>query len=414
MIWQRSIPGLLTREIRINVPLDHTNPDDERGISVFARIVAAPDGTDRPCLLFLQGGPGCEAPRPRLAPMWPGWLGRALEDYQVVLLDQRGTGLSSPISEPLGSAADQAEYLTHLRADEIVADCEDLRAHLGVERWAVLGQSFGGFTTLHYLSRHPDSLLAAYFTGGLSGVGYSAEDIYAACYETMAARSLEYYRRFPGDRGRIARLVDLASQEAIRMPNGDLVGPSRIRSLGHLLGGSAGAERLHYLLERDPGSRGFRYDLADALPFGGRNVLYTVIHESSYADGVVTNWAAARTLPDAFREDPTLLTGEHVFPEWFDEDSSLRPWKDSAGIIAEHPWPRLYDPQALGEADVPCAAAIYAHDAYVPLHHSLGTAALLPDMHTWITSEYEHDGSNASGGAVLDRLIRLADRRLVR
>lgn len=414
MTWQRSIPGLLTREVRINVPLDHSNPADERGITIFARIVAAPGGTDRPYLVFLQGGSGCESPRPGLDPMWPGWLRRALDDYQVVLLDQRGTGLSSPVSEPLGSAADQAEYLTHLRADEIVADCEDLRAHLGVERWAVLGQSFGGFTAVHYLSTRPDALLAVYFTGGLTGVGHSAEDIYAACYETMAGKSLEYYRRFPEDRDRIARLVDLAAQEALRTPNGDVVGPSRIRSLGHLLGASDGAEKLHHLLERDPGSRGFRYDLADLLPFGGRNVLYTVIHESSYADGVVTNWAAARTLPEAFRADPTLLTGEHVFPEWFDEDSSLRPWKHSAQLIAEHTWPRLYDPQVLAEADVPCAAAVYAHDAYVPLHHSLETAALLPDMHVWITSEYEHNGSNASGGAVLDRLIGLADRTLVR
>ncbi|WP_316667566.1 alpha/beta fold hydrolase [uncultured Propionibacterium sp.] len=414
MTWQRSMAGLRTREVRINVPLDHTDPADGRGIEVFARVVAAPDGTDRPHLLFLQGGPGCESPRPSLDPVWPGWLERALADYQVVLLDQRGTGLSSPVSEPLGSAADQAEYLTHLRADEIVADCEDLRAHLGVERWAVLGQSFGGFTALHYLSRHPDSLLAVYFTGGLPAVGRSADDIYAACYETMAGKSLEYYRRFPGDRARMARLLDLAGQEAIRTPNGDLVGPSRVRSLGHLLGGSGGAERLHYLLERDPGSRGFRYDLAGLLPFGGRNALYTVIHESSYADGVVTGWSAARTLPDGFRADPTLLTGEHIFPEWFDEDSSLRPWKDSARLIAGHPWPGLYDPRALSEADVPCAAAVYAHDAYVPMHFSLETASLLPDMHAWITSEYEHNGSNASGGAVLDRLIKLAGGALVR
>ena len=59
MTWQRSIPGLLTREVRINVPLDHSDPDDERGIEIFARVVATPEGTERPHLLFLQGGPGC-------------------------------------------------------------------------------------------------------------------------------------------------------------------------------------------------------------------------------------------------------------------------------------------------------------------------------------------------------------------
>ncbi len=408
MTWQRRIPGLITRQVRINVPLDHRNPADERRIEVFARLVSAPGGEDRPYLLFLQGGPGCESPRPSLDPQTPGWLTRALADYRLVLLDQRGTGLSSPLSEPIGAPQDQAEYLTHMRADEIVADCEDLRVHLQVDQWAVLGQSFGGFTLLHYLSTHPDSLLAGYFTGGLPAVGRGCEDIYAACYRTLATKSEQFYARFPHDRERMRRLLALADEEAIRTPNGDIVRPSRLRSLGHCLGSSAGAAKLHYLLEYDPGSRAFRYDLADALPFGGRNPLYTVIHESSWADGVATRWAAARTLPDAFRADPTLLTGEHVFPEWFEEDSSLRPWTACAEILAEHPWPKLYDPDALRQTQVPCAAAIYANDAYVPSAYSLETASLLPQMRTWVTSEYEHNGSIASGGAVLGRLIGLA------
>ena len=59
MTWQRRIPGLITRQVRINVPLDHGNPADERSIEVFARLVSAPGGEERPWLLFLQGGPGC-------------------------------------------------------------------------------------------------------------------------------------------------------------------------------------------------------------------------------------------------------------------------------------------------------------------------------------------------------------------
>ena len=51
-----------------------------------------------------------------------------------------------------------------------------------------------------------------------------------------------------------------------------------------------------------------------ALPFGGRNPLYAVVHEACYADGGATRWSAQRVLPAEFREDPTLLTGEHVFP----------------------------------------------------------------------------------------------------
>ncbi|ARO11873.1 alpha/beta fold hydrolase [Propionibacterium freudenreichii] len=414
MTWQHSIPGLMTRSIRVDVPLDHINVLDGRRLSIFARVVALPGGTGRPYLLFLQGGPGHESPRPSLDPPTPAWLPRALEDYQLVFLDQRGTGLSDPVSEPIGAPQDQAEYLSHMRADEIVADCEDLREELGVESWAVLGQSFGGFTALHYLSTHPDAISAAYFTGGLPPVGRSADDVYTATYRELAAKSRAFYQRFPSDRDRMRRLVGLAEQEAIHTPNGDVVGPSRIRSLGHLLGASGGAERLHYLLENDPGSRVFRYDLADALSFGGRNPLYTVIHESSFADGGVTGWSAARVLPDQFRQDTSLLTGEHVFPEWFDEDSSLRPWRECAGIIADRAWPRLYDARALQAVEAPCAAAIYVNDAYVPFEFSMQTAALIPTMHPWATSQYEHNGSNASGGAVLDRLIRLARGEIAR
>ena len=69
-------PGLVLTEHELEVPLDHANPDAET-ITVFAREVAAPDGRDRPLLVFLQGGPGSEAPRPTRHPSSPaGWTAR--------------------------------------------------------------------------------------------------------------------------------------------------------------------------------------------------------------------------------------------------------------------------------------------------------------------------------------------------
>ena len=93
-------------------------------ITVFTREVAAPGGEDRPYLVFLQGGPGNEATRPTSPPS--GWMKRALLDYRVLLLDQRGTGRSTPVGRQLPGAtpADQAAYLTHFRADSIVRDAE--------------------------------------------------------------------------------------------------------------------------------------------------------------------------------------------------------------------------------------------------------------------------------------------------
>ncbi len=146
-----SAPGAIFEEREHQVPLDHAAPDGAR-ITVFTREVAAPDGRDRPYLVFLQGGPGFEATRPTSPPT--GWMKRALLDYRVLLLDQRGTGRSTPVGPtiPGDTPEAQAEYLTHFRADSIVRDCEVIRGELGVETWSVLGQSFGGFTSMTYLS----------------------------------------------------------------------------------------------------------------------------------------------------------------------------------------------------------------------------------------------------------------------
>ena len=99
----RRLPGLVLTEHELPVPLDHADPQGE-AITVFAREVAAPDGLDRPFLLFLQGGPGFEAPRPSRQGA-PAWLERALQDHRVLMLDQRGTGRSSPVSAGRSPAA---------------------------------------------------------------------------------------------------------------------------------------------------------------------------------------------------------------------------------------------------------------------------------------------------------------------
>jgi pimeloyl-ACP methyl ester carboxylesterase len=104
-----AVPGLVVVDHELSVPLDpfggrgHGDLAGER-ITVFAREVADPDGRDRPFLVFLQGGPGQEAPRPTRLPTSPGWLDRALEDYRVLLVDQRGTGRSSPVGSLTGLA----------------------------------------------------------------------------------------------------------------------------------------------------------------------------------------------------------------------------------------------------------------------------------------------------------------------
>jgi pimeloyl-ACP methyl ester carboxylesterase len=395
---------MVVTEHTLTVPLNHRDAAGET-LEVFAREVAAPDGRDRPYLLFLQGGPGLEAPRPVGLPTTPGWLPRALRDFRVLMLDQRGTGRSTPYGAPDDDPQADARRLIHFRADAIVADAELLREHLGVEQWSLLGQSFGGFCSLHYLSVAPQSLREVFFTGGLPAVGRPVDEVYAATFDAMRTLNERYHRQFPGDLDRLHRLLDACDAGEVLDPYGHAISRRLARAIGHGLGMDGGAEALHYLLELDPRSRAFAHDLAAMLPFNARNPMYAVLHESSCSDGDATRWSSQRVAPDDFTGDSVLLTGEHIFPWHFEDTVALRPYREVADALAEHPWPRLYDPDVLASVDVPCAAVIYADDPYVVRRFSEETAALIPTLRPWLTNEHLHNGLRSAGDVILDRLI---------
>src|SRR5262249_23972425 len=116
MTVTHEVHGLVITDHEFSLPLDHAHQKRDR-IGVFAREVAGADGRDRPFLVYLQGGPGSESPRPT-TPKAPQWLPRALKDYRVLLLDQRGTGRSTPVGTLPGLAPEQqAAYLELHRAD---------------------------------------------------------------------------------------------------------------------------------------------------------------------------------------------------------------------------------------------------------------------------------------------------------
>lgn len=397
-----SAPGAIFEEREHQVPLDHAAPDGER-ITVFTREVAAPDGRDRPYLVFLQGGPGFEATRPTSPPT--GWMKRALLDYRVLLLDQRGTGRSTPGDTPEA----QAEYLTHFRADSIVRDCEVIRGELGVETWSVLGQSFGGFTSMTYLSISPEALREAYITGGLSPIGRPVDDIYGATYRRLIVQNRRYFERYPDDRGRVRDILRRLDDEDVRLPNGDRLTSRRFRQLGMWLGDSAGFELLHHVIELPFGSQAFLHDAAAGVKFD-RNPIYATLHESSYADGVPTRWSADRLLPDEVTREG-WFTAEHIFPWMWEDYAGLREHRAAAELLADHAWPRLYDADRLRQNEVPVAATIYVHDLYVERDFAEETARTIRGIRTWQTDEFEHNGLRADGERVLGRLIDLVRGR---
>jgi pimeloyl-ACP methyl ester carboxylesterase len=406
---KREVLGLVVIDHEFELPLDHANPNGA-SIGVFAREIAAEDGQERPLLVFFQGGPGSQAPRPT-TPQTPPWLPRALQDYRVLMLDQRGTGRSTPVGKLPGmSPQEQFEYLTHHRADAIVRDAEAIRQELGVDRWSVLGQSFGGFCVTTYLSFFPESLREAYLTGGLPPIARPTDDVYRATYERLRERNRRFYARYPEDLDRVRALHERLASEELRLPSGDVLTPRRFRQLGAMLGMSDGAERLHYLLELPADSPLFLHGVEDETSFPA-HPLYAIVHEACYADGVATRWSAERTMPDDFREQPELFTGEHVYSWMFEDYGALAPLREAAELLAAHEWPALYDGARLEANEVPAAAAVYADDMYVERAFSEETAARIKGLRMWLTNEYEHDGLRKDE-RVLGRLIDLVRGRI--
>ena len=87
----------------------------------------------------------------------------------------------------------------------------------------------------------------------------------------------------------------------------------------------------------------------------------------------------------------------------------MPPLKAAAEILAaKADWPMLYDVARLKQNRVPVAAAVYYNDMYVHREFSEETAAMVPNIKLWVTSEYEHNGLRADGEAILDRLLRMA------
>jgi pimeloyl-ACP methyl ester carboxylesterase len=339
----------------------------------------------------------------------------------VLLLDQRGTGRSTPVTAKTvrGMRPDAlAGYLKHFRADSIVADAELIRARLtGGDPWETLGQSYGGFITLTYLSRAPQALRACYVTGGLPGLSSTKDDVYALTYPLVAAKNTSYYRRYPGDVAAVRAIADHLDHNDVRLPDGDRLTTRRLRLLGQAFGMSDGFERVHWLVEQawhgGELADGFLYAVMSETGFVDRPIF--CLQEFCYAGPGTgpTEWAAQRALAQRpefdLGADPLLFTGEMMYPWMFEDIAALRPFAEAAELLAaDDDWPALYDPDRLATNEVPVAAAVYHDDMYVPSAIQLRTAKHLGNCRAWITNEYEHDGIRVAGDVVLSRLMDMA------
>ncbi len=414
-----ALPGLQARCHEFQVPLDHAAPQGEE-ITLFGREVVAPDApAGRPWLVFLQGGPGFGAPRPVAA---DGWLGVALRHYRVLLLDQRGTGRSAPLgSEVYGRSTTgaQASILAMFRADSIVRDCEVVRRQLaGVdEPWSVLGQSFGGFCAVCYLSLAPAGLREVYITGGLPPLATLPSTIYQATFRRVLSQNDAYYERYPEDIARGVAIAAALAESDVRLPGGDRLTTRMFQQIGLSLGFHDGHELVHYAIEQAfPAGQSapqwtaeFLESIERLLPYSVHPI-FSVLHEPAYCEGFASRWAAERVrreLP-AFSPaapDKLLFTGEMIFPWMFEEYGALRPLAKVAHRLAERDdWPQLYDPDILSTNEVPAAALVYDEDMYVERAFSLDTARRIRGIKLWTTNEYVHSGLRQAGQVIFERL----------
>ena len=415
LAWMQDGTGI--KDHYFILPVDHQRPAAEQ-LTVYAREYRAPDGADKPWLLYLQGGPGGKGTRPTRV---GGWLAEALKHYRVLMLDQRGTGLSTPINRHTltqrGAPSAQARYLRHFRAPDIVADAEAIRAALDAPPWVTLGQSFGGFCTLTYLSFAPEGVAGSMITGGLPPLQGPADQVYRATYGRMRARNREYFRRFPKDLETLSKVYRRVRDADNVLPDGSPLTVGRVQGLGMYLGGNTRIDALHYVLEEAfiPGTD----DLSDTFLQAvyqqvsrATSPLYLVLHEAIYAQpgAQPTAWAAQRVLAEfpefnPAKTDTPLLTGEMCF-DWYTRlDPALRPMARATELIAEHAnWGPLYDLEQLARNTVPVAALVYTDDVYVDRDLSMTSAAQVANLDTWESDQWHHDGISEAGGEIFRRL----------
>ncbi|MFJ6155897.1 alpha/beta fold hydrolase [Pseudarthrobacter sp. NPDC092184] len=419
--------GMRTAEHVFTVPLDHfSDSPDAETITVFAReYVSAAHSEEQaaelPWLLYLQGGPGGRGNR---FGSLGGWSKAATKDFRILMLDQRGTGLSAPVDRntlPLrGPAADQAAYLEHFRADSIVADAELIREALGSGPWTVYGQSYGGFCALTYLSFAPEGLREVLVTGGLGPLAGPADDVYRATFQRVAARNAEYFDWYPEDRATVERIARHLRRTAEFLPDGGPLTVERFQMVGAFLGGNTRVDSLHHLLEDaftetagGPRLSDAFLDQVQGIVSRRSNPLYALMHESIYGQGQATGWAAWRVLDEypEFRPDagPLLLTGEMVYPWYFEQDPALRPLREVADLLAaKEDWKPLYDREQLAANTVPVAAAVYSDDIYVDRKLSLETASAVRGLQVWESADFHHDGIADDGEGIFARLLGMA------
>ncbi len=148
---------------RVTVPLDHSGATPGTLSLAYAKVRATDPATGT--LVLLSGGPGQSAIP--LTSTVTSLLEPLRDTYDLVMVDQRGTGSSGAVNCPLERRADVAACAARLgdrraffNTPETARDLEDLRVQLGVPKLTLLGVSYGAKVAGEYARRYPERTAA--------------------------------------------------------------------------------------------------------------------------------------------------------------------------------------------------------------------------------------------------------------
>jgi len=419
------VNGLVCQDRRFTVPLDYQQPEQQQ-LSVFAREVASKSGRENelPYLVFFQGGPGFGASRPTGL---DGWIGEACKHYRVLLLDQRGTACSSPVTaQTLAhlTPEQQAAQLAHYRSDNIIRDAETIRGELiGDKKWSILGQSFGGFCVLRYLSASPDAIEQAFITGGIPSLTRPATDVYRKTFKRVLDKNKLFFDTYPQAQAIAHSVAQHLLTTPETLPDGSPLTVERFQLLGIHLGMTGGHQELYAMLEQafvevngvKALSFVFKQSMLSLLDYD-TNPIFAFLHESIYCQEFASNWAAHQVRHQSFASDFNVdehsqsfnFTGEMIFPWMFEQFSQLKPLAQAAQLLAEKDdWPPLYDLQQLTNNKVPVAAAVYETDMYVDIAYSNETLQQVNGAIAWYSADHEHNGIKVDGANIFSTLHKI-------
>ncbi|KAL1850648.1 hypothetical protein Daus18300_012859 [Diaporthe australafricana] len=466
--------GFLVQRLYFEVPLRHDQPRGEK-LLLVAHMVHEETSSDtvvasnqqqpmntstgfetkkRPIILYLCGGPGADNPPCRVPDMNRWLLHRG---YRILYVDYRGCGESSPVKakslkERGMSDQQMADFIKQFCQDNIVRDLEAIRLCLSAQvednadsdassvRWTILGQSYGGYISLTYLSTHPEGLLEVFITGGLPPCGMDIEDYFKVEYAKIVAQNKLFYLAYP-DAARLLRdvlgLIDQIGPRNIPMTGRGYMSGQKLLTLGRQFGSKVGFPEVYHLLQKIYSDLTKTGKLApdtirefEGILHVDERPLYPILLEQTWCTGGPTNWAAERVAADLEGFEYLKIDSHGRYPDpsetsvgqpiyfnantycrfHYDTHEELVDLKGAVEILAEHPWESSYDFEQLAKnpLQVPVYAMSFLQDMHLDLGVSGDTAAKVGGLRL-VEDPGWHQDIRHKPAAVLERLFRVRD-----